>query len=186
MRDAFEQALRAGEIVRRLREFIGQGGAVRRPETAELLMDSAVALALIDARSNGIEVHRLSDAGDAEVEVDAVQIQQVLANLMRNAVDAVLGARRGDVAPSVTASVAVGNDGMVEFAITDNGPGVSSDIADRLFDPFVTTKSHGMGMGLSVCRRLIESHGGTIDVESVPGQGACFSFRLPLYRPVLH
>lgn len=67
-----------------------------------------------------------------------VQIQQVLANLMRNAVDALLGAPRGDVVLSVTASVAVGNDGMVEFAITDNGPGISSDIADRLFDPFVT------------------------------------------------
>jgi two-component system sensor kinase FixL len=186
MARASEQALRAGEIVRRLREFIGQGSADRRPEAVERLMDSAIALALIDARSNGIEVRRLSDADDAEVKVDAVQIQQVLANLMRNAVDAMLGAGRRDVSPSVTVSTTIYDDGMVEFAVSDNGPGVSSDVADRLFDPFVTTKSNGMGMGLSVCRRLIESHGGTINVESVAGEGACFSFRLPLYRAVLH
>jgi two-component system sensor kinase FixL len=186
IRQAFEQALRAGEIVRRLREFIGQSTAVRRPEPAERLIDSAIALALIDARSNGIDIRRLSDAGDALVEVDSVQIQQVLANLMRNAVDAMLGSLSKDTTPALTISTAVTNDGMVEFAVTDTGPGLSSEIAERLFDPFVTTKSNGMGMGLSVCRRLIEAHGGTIEADSVPGKGACFSFKLPLYKPVLH
>ena len=186
IRQASEQALRAGDIVRRLREFIGHGNAVRRPESVERLMDSAIEIALIDARSNGIAVNRIMDTEDVLVEVDAVQVQQVLANLMRNAVDAMLGARREDVAPEITISAALGADGMVEFSIADNGPGISIEIVDQLFEPFVTTKANGMGMGLSVCRRLIEAHDGSLSVESVPGAGATFTFYLPTYRPVLH
>lgn len=180
MRHASEQALRAGDIVRRLREFVGHSNAVRTVEHADQLVDSAMALALIDARSGGILVEREAGAGDAEVEVDAIQIQQVLVNLLRNAVDA-LESAAPDGERRLTVSTAVRPDGMIEFIVSDNGPGIAPELADRLFDPFVTTKSSGMGMGLSVCRRLIEAHGGAIEAESVPGAGATFRFFLPRY-----
>jgi len=177
------QAMRAGDIIRRLREFVGQGNGIRTVERAERLVDSAMALALLDARSRGIAIDREAEAGEAEVEVDVVQIQQVLVNLLRNAVDALSGLamRNG---PRLTVSTGVRPDGSVEFAIADNGPGVAPELAERLFEPFVTSKANGMGMGLSVCRRLIEAHGGTIEAESTPGAGATFRFRLPRFGSV--
>jgi two-component system sensor kinase FixL len=183
MRDASAQALRAGDIVRRLREFVGKGDGLRTVECADRLVDSAMALALMDARSSGIAVDRKEGAGDAQVEVDAVQIQQVLVNLLRNAVDALDGAP-DKVRRRLTVSTCAKADGTVEFIVADNGPGIAPQLAARLFEPFVTTKSNGMGMGLSVCRRLIEAHGGTIDAGSVPGEGAMFTFRLPQFRSV--
>ena len=181
MRDASAQALRAGDIVRRLREFVGKGNGVRTVERADRLVDSAMALALIDARSSGIAVDRKLGAGDAEVEIDAVQIQQVLVNLLRNGVDA-LGGAPNKIRRRLTVSTCAKADGTVEFIVADNGPGIAPQLAGRLFDPFITTKPKGMGMGLSVCRRLIESHGGTIDAESEAGAGATFTVRLPQYR----
>jgi two-component system sensor kinase FixL len=181
IRDASEQALRAGHIVRRLREFIGQSGEARTVEPADKLVDSAMAFALIDARSSGIVVDRVADAADARIEVDPIQIHQVLVNLLRNAVDALKNAPPG-IQPRITIATRE-RKRTVEFTIADNGPGIGSDLADRLFEPFVTTKAKGMGMGLSVCRRLIEAHGGAIDVESKSGEGAAFKFYLPRYGP---
>jgi len=183
IRQASEQALRAGDIVRRLREFIGQGQGVHTIERADPLVDASMALALIDARSSGIAVVREAGAGDAEIEVDAVQFQQVMVNLLRNAGDALASAPKMEDR-RLTVATAIGADGMIEFIVADNGPGIAPQLAERLFEPFVTTKAKGMGMGLSVCRRLIESHGGTIDAESEPGAGATFKVRLPRYRSV--
>jgi two-component system, LuxR family, sensor kinase FixL len=174
---ASAQALRAGEIVRRLREFVGQGNGERRAERAQGLTDSAMAMALIDARLSGISVERIADAGDTEVLVDAVQIQQVLVNLLRNAVDA-LGSEDPD-GRRITVTTRRGPRKSIQFIVADNGPGIAPDLRDRLFDPFVTTKAKGMGMGLSVCRRLIEAHGGTLGVKSGAGKGASFIFDLP-------
>jgi two-component system sensor kinase FixL len=178
VRLASAQALRAGDIVRRLREFVGQGNGARTTERVERLVDSAMALALLDASSRGVAIDREAKVGDATVEVDVVQIQQVLVNLLRNAIDALAGLpmERG---PRLTISTGLNPDGAVEFVVADNGPGVAPELVERLFEPFVTTKANGMGMGLSVCRRLIEAHGGTIEAESVRGAGARFSFRLP-------
>lgn len=183
VRLASAQAMRAGDIVRRLREFVGQGNGIRTVERAERLVDSAMALALLDARTRGIAIDREAKAGEAEVEVDVVQIQQVLVNLLRNAVDALSGVALEN-GPRLTVSTCVQPDGSVEFAIADNGPGVAPELAERLFEPFVTTKANGMGMGLSVCRRLIEAHGGAIEAESNPGAGATFRFRLPRFGSV--
>jgi two-component system, LuxR family, sensor kinase FixL len=183
MENAAEQAMRAGDIVRRLREFIGHGQGERTVERAEQLVDSAIALALIDARSSGITVDRRAGAGEAEVEVDAVQIQQVMANLLRNAVEAMGGASCGSAA-KLTISTAKTPNAMIEFVVADTGPGIAPELQEQLFEPFVSTKSNGMGMGLSVCRRLIQAHGGTIAAESVSGEGAIFTFKLPEFRPV--
>jgi len=183
MRQASEQALRAGDIVRRLREFVSHGNGVRTLERAEKLVDSAMALALMEARSSGISIDRVAGVGDARVEADAIQIQQVLVNLLRNAVDALSAAPKG-IVPRLTISTREGEDGRVEFSVTDNGPGIAPNLAERIFEPFMTTKPKGMGMGLSVCRRLVESHGGTIHAGSEPGAGATFTVGLPRYRSI--
>jgi two-component system, LuxR family, sensor kinase FixL len=182
MQHASDQALRAGDIVRRLRDFIGQGDGVRSVEPVEALVDSAMALALIGARSSGVAVEREAGVGDAEVQVDTVQIQQALVNLLRNAVEAMGPAPRARRA-RLTISTRNGPNDSVEIRVADTGPGVAPEIANRLFEPFVTTKETGMGMGLSVSRRLIEAHGGSIETDANPGGGAAFTLRLPRFRP---
>jgi two-component system sensor kinase FixL len=108
----------------------------------------------------------------------------VLVNLLRNAVEAMKLAEDGaQGAHCLTVQTRVLPDGMIEIGVIDNGPGIAPELRDRLFQPFVTTKSKGMGMGLSVCRRLIEAHGGTIAVSAGPdGRGAAFRFTLPQFR----
>jgi two-component system sensor kinase FixL len=182
MRKASEQALRAGNIVRRLREFVGKDNGERTVERAERLVDAAIALALIDARSSGIAVNRREGADEARVEVDVVQIQQVLVNLLRNAVEAMRGGP-SESGPGLTIATA-SKPGVVEISVADNGPGIEPAMLGRLFEPFVTTKTKGLGMGLSVCRRLIEAHGGTIEAQSEPGCGATFRVTLPQYRSI--
>ena len=180
MTAAAEQGLRAGKIVRSLWEFVGKGEGKRRVERADRLVESALALALIDANATGISVERRADAGDAAVEVDVVQIQQVLVNLMRNAVDALLVQATLPMHLSVRTRKLRPQD-MVEFCVSDNGSGIAPEIRDHLFEPFVTTKAKGMGMGLSVCRRIVEAHGGTISMQANHGAGSTFKFTLPCY-----
>jgi two-component system sensor kinase FixL len=184
MARASEQALRAGEIVKRLRAFISQGAGVRTVESVEQLVDGAMALALIDAKYAGISVEKQIEAEAVQVEVDRIQIHQVIVNLLRNAVDAMMLSPPGKPRQLRVAVAAEGED-VVAFVVADTGPGISPDIYEHLFEPFVTSKMNGMGMGLSLCQRLIESHGGTISVENRPDMGATFTFRLPRFRPEL-
>jgi two-component system sensor kinase FixL len=175
---AAEQGLRAGAIVRGLREFVTKGDGGRLPERADTLVEAAMALALLDIRGTGINLEH-EPAGEAMVEVDRVQIQQVLVNLLRNAVDALVtnapGAER-----RLTVSVRdLADEGVVAFCVADTGPGIPPEICDRLFEPFVTSKPKGMGMGLSVCQRIVEAHDGTIGMECGDGAGATFRIRLP-------
>ena len=175
---AAEQGMRAGAIIRGLRSFARKGDGTRRIEAADALVDSAMALALLGADAAGIEVHRDPAGGGAMIEVDPVQIQQVLVNLLRNAVDALVtnppGARR--LVEVHTRDLPA--EGLVLFRIADTGPGIAPEVRGRLFKPFVTSKIKGMGMGLSVCQRIVEAHGGTIEVESEFGSGAVFTVRL--------
>ena len=175
---AAEQGMRAGAIIRGLRSFARKGDGMRRIEAADALVDSAMALALLGADAAGIEVHRDPAGGGAMIEVDPVQIQQVLVNLLRNAVDALV-----TNPPEARRLVTVHTrdlpyEGIVMFRIADTGPGIAPEVRGRLFKPFVTSKVKGMGMGLSVCQRIVEAHGGTIEVESEFGSGAVFEVRL--------
>ena len=179
---ALEQALRAGHIVRRLQQFIRKGDGETHATLAADLVDASIALALTDARAKGITVIRTSDENGASVNVDAVQIQQVLVNLMRNAVDA-LEANPGAADRHISVETRrLPGENLVEFVVADSGPGIASGYRERLFQPFVTSKATGMGMGLSVCRRIIEAHAGTIEAESAQGSGATFRFRLPRFE----
>jgi two-component system sensor kinase FixL len=108
--------------------------------------------------------------------IDKIQIQQVLLNLMRNAVEAMAGSARREL--SIT-TVRAGD--MVEISVADTGPGLPESVRARLFQPFVTTKSSGMGVGLSVCRTIVEAHGGELRVEDGAGGGTVFLFTVPHY-----
>ena len=172
---AAEEALRAGQIIRRLRDFVARGETERGIESLPKLVEEASALALVGAKEHGIRV-RFDFRPEVElVLADKVQIQQVALNLMRNAVDAMADSSRRDL----TVTIEPADDDMARVSVADTGPGISPDIADQLFQPFVTTKRTGMGVGLSISRTIIEAHGGRIWVESNPDGGAVFRFTLP-------
>src|SRR5215469_7716896 len=175
MDKAADQALRAGEIIRRLRDFVSRGESERRVEDVKKLIEEASALALVGAKDKGVRVRFAFAPGLNYVLADKVQVQQVLLNLVRNAIDAMenVPTRELVVATSATPT------NMVEISVADTGGGIASEIADQLFQPFVTTKSHGMGVGLSISRTIIESHGGSITPRPNPGGGTIFSFTLP-------
>ncbi len=176
---AAEQALRAGTIIRRLRDFVARGETTRRMENLTEVVQEAGALALIGARGAGVQVRFINDRGVDLVLVDKVQIQQVLLNLIRNGVDAMTDSPVKDL--SIT--VEPGPAGFAQVIVADSGPGVSPDIASQLFQPFVSTKPAGLGVGLSISRTIVEAHGGRIWVETAPGGGAAFHLTLPTDTP---
>ena len=170
---AARDADRAGQIIRRLRAFVEKRETVRAPEMLAPLIAEAVALASPGLKSMSIHTDVPHDL--PELQLDRVQIQQVLVNLLRNAAEAATGSAETKI--TVTAR----RDGEdVRLSVRDNGPGVAPDIAARLFGPFVTSKADGMGMGLNICRTIVEAHGGHIWAESPPEGGAVFHFRLPV------
>jgi two-component system sensor kinase FixL len=176
------QALRGGQIIRRLREFVSRGEADQRLQDTSKLIEEAGTLALVGTRENGIQASFRLAPQLPPVLVDRIQIQQVLLNLIRNAVEAMTqeGAAAGE-APRrelVVTAVSTSPD-EVEVSVADTGPGLSPEIAGRLFEPFVTTKPGGMGVGLSISRTIIEAHGGRLWAEPNPGGGTVFRFTLP-------
>jgi len=178
IRDAMDkaaaQALRAGDIIRRLRDFVARGENERSVEHARKLIEEASALALVGAKNLGIRTRFDFDPAVAFVLVDKIQIQQVLLNLMRNAIEAMEAVERRELTIATKAADA----DMAMISVGDTGPGIAPDVADRLFQPFTTTKATGMGVGLSICRTIIEAHGGQIWVEPNAGGGAVFHFTL--------
>jgi two-component system sensor kinase FixL len=169
---AAAEALRAGEIIRRLRDFVARGETERKVESLHKLIEEASALALVGAKEHGVRVRFDMDPAVDLVLADRVQIQQVVLNLIRNAIDAMAEAERRDLIVSVRADE---ND-MALVSVADSGPGIDAEVADRLFQPFVTTKRTGMGVGLSISRTIVEAHGGRIWAEPNEGGGAIFRF----------
>lgn len=175
LEETAQQSLRAGEIIRHLREFVTRGETEMTVETMRKLIEEAGALALVGSREQGVRsVFDFAPKG-AKVLVDRVQIQQVLINLMRNAMEAM---RDSDQRELIVRTAT--RDGYVAVEIADTGPGISDEIAARLFQPFVTSKASGMGIGLSISKRIIEAHGGQISVSRNDKGGATFTFSLPL------
>ncbi len=171
---AESQAVRAGEIVRRLRDFISRGEADARIEQLEPLIEDAVALTAPNAKAEQVEVRLKLAPKTRRVLADRIQIQQILVNLIRNATEAM----RDTPGPrSLTISTAM-RRGMVEVSVRDTGPGMAPDFAKQLFSPFLSTKKTGMGVGLSICRRIVEAHGGRMWLEWSES-GADFRFTIP-------
>jgi len=171
---AAEQALRAGEIIRRLRDFAARGETERRVESLVRIVEEASALALVGAKEHGVAVRFEYDPAIDLVLADRVQIQQVVLNLIRNAIDAMEESPRRELAIVVDRP---GAD-FARISVVDSGPGVAPEMQAQLFQPFVTTKRQGMGVGLSISRTIVEAHGGQIWVEPTPGGGATFRFTL--------
>jgi two-component system sensor kinase FixL len=174
MDKAAEQALRAGQIIRRLRDFVARGESERRVESVKKLVEEASALALVGAKDHGVRVRFQFDPAVDLVLADKVQIQQVLLNLLRNAVEAMESSQRREL----VISTATGKDGMIAISVADTGSGIAPEVMSHLFQPFVTNKRHGMGVGLSISRTIVEAHGGQIDVEPNLDGGTVFRFTL--------
>jgi two-component system sensor kinase FixL len=175
---AAEQALRAGQIIRRLRDFVAKGEAERRIESLPKLLEEAGALAMIGAKERGVHL-RFDISREVElVLADKVQIQQVVLNLMRNAIDAMEDSPRRELVVAARPA----EDDLVDISVSDTGPGISPTIAETLFQPFMTTKATGMGVGLSISRTIVEAHGGRIWAEPRKGGGTVFHFTLRTVR----
>jgi two-component system, LuxR family, sensor kinase FixL len=176
---AEEQALRAGQIIKRLREFFARGESDRRPENLQKLIEEASALALAGAKEIGAHISFSFDRRAHPVVVDKVQIQQVILNLMRNALEALQDVERRELKVTTRGLDAE----TVEVSVIDSGPGIAPEIAAKLFQPFMTTKRNGMGVGLSISRTIIEAHGGKLWTESNPKGGTIFRLTLKTVHP---
>jgi two-component system sensor kinase FixL len=174
MDSAAEQAIRAGQIIRRLRDFVARGESERRVEGMAKLVEEASALALVGIKDQGIHVRFDLNRSNDLVLADKVQIQQVLLNLIRNAIEAMHDSPRRELLISTTPA----EDGMLLISVADTGAGISPEVSGQLFRPFVTTKRQGMGVGLSISRTIFEAHGGRIWIEPNPGGGTVFQFTL--------
>ena len=169
-----QQTNRAGDVIRRLRDHVAKRNPVRQPEDVNMVVREAVELGLIGTRNQGLQTTIEFDEAVGAVLLDRVQIGQVVINLVRNAVEAMEASERRALTISTHAL-----PGAVEIVVTDSGEGLAPEIAGRLFEPFVTSKPSGLGLGLSICRELIEAHGGKLSAAPGADGGMAFTIRLP-------
>jgi len=169
-----KEAVRAGQIVRRLRDYISRGETERQVVSLTRLVNEASALAFVGSGTQTVDL-TIKIGAHYRVLVDRVQIQQVLLNLIRNAVEAMHDLPHGRLTISATQPT----NGFTEVIVSDSGPGLAPEIAENLFAPFQSTKAAGMGVGLSICRTIIEAHHGRIWANESPYGGTSFHFTLP-------
>lgn len=173
---AVAQTVRAGQIIRRLREFVEKKAPDHVLGDLNATVEEAIALGLVGAADHGIDLKTHLEPDLPPMLFDKIQIQQVVVNLLRNAIEALAQTEWRRIVVT-TASV----DGeFVEISVADSGPGVAPEMMPHLFHPFATSKAWGMGMGLNICRRIVDAHGGRLWVSPNPGGGALFRFRLPI------
>lgn len=171
---ATAQLQRADGIIRRLRSFIQKSEPTKTTEFVSTVFEDAVGL--LGMRRDGLNITTRTAPRLPKVVIDRVEIQQVLVNLMRNAVEAMERQTRRELELSAVST----DDGHVQISVKDSGSGLAQDVADKLFQPFVSTKANGMGVGLSICRTIIVRNGGRIWAESNPQGGTLFSFTIPI------
>jgi two-component system sensor histidine kinase DctS len=180
-----EQAERAGRVIKSVHDFVRRRHSAHEVIAADLLIDSVLPLVRLQARKSGarVEVDVVQPA--PRVKVDRTMIEQVLLNLARNAVQAMeTDTPLADRVLTLRVRLVPGAQRQwVRFSVIDAGPGIAAEVASRLFTPFFTTKDEGMGLGLSLCRTVIEQHGGAMDFEHLPSRGVEFRFTLPLSLP---
>jgi C4-dicarboxylate-specific signal transduction histidine kinase len=170
------QVERAAEVVRRLRNFIRLGRSETAPVTVPRLVQEAIAYCRTELDTQGIELQSRLARDLPAVTADALQIEQVIVNLVRNAAEALTDAGRHDGKVVIEAELDAAD--FVVIRVRDNGPGFDPDLTERAIDPFATTKSDGLGLGLSLARSIVEAHGGRLSIES-SASGAVVSFSLP-------
>jgi len=181
LRLAFEEianeGLRAGQILRGIRNLVQRQGAASDAVDLNALAAEAVRLIEPQARMHGVTVRLEGAEALPPVQADGTQIEQVMLNLMLNGLEA--AALAHGRAREVTVATAAQRD-AIEVAVSDTGGGLAPAVEQRLFTPFFTTKAHGLGLGLAICRSIVESHGGRLWASSQPGAGTTFRFSLPL------
>ena len=173
-----EQTSRAGNIIRRLRSFIEKREPIRVEEDLGKTVEEAIRLGMMDAADRNIHLELNADPGLPNTLIDRIQIQQVVINLMKNAAEAMENSPRR----ALTITVAAVSPDFLQVAVADTGPGLDREVADKLFQAFMTTKKTGMGMGLNICRSIVEAHGGRLWAEDNPGGGTVFRFNVPIAK----
>ncbi len=177
------QAHRASEMIRRLRSFVARGTHEMEPIDVNDVVREASRLALIGAADQHVHTNFDLAADLPEVTADRIQVQQVIVNLIRNGIDAMLEtAQNASDRALLVIETGRNAEGHVLISVCDAGPGIPADIAADIFNPFVTTKKGGMGIGLSVSRSIVEAHGGRIWVDRPQSGGTRFLFTLPVAR----
>lgn len=179
MKKASAQAERAGKIIRRVREFVNKREPNRAPVALADVVDDAIGFAQLEAKNAGIDIQVDVPTDLPPVFVDRVMIEQVVMNLVKNGVEAMHPPGGGR---ELSVRARVDGEDLVELAVADRGHGFPAADAEKLFTPFYTTKPEGMGMGLSICRSIVEFHGGRLWAQPNPGGGSVFRVTLPL-RP---
>jgi len=175
---ATEQARRAGDIIRRLRGMVKKGENRHESIKLDRLIPEAIAFLEWELRYKAVDLELRLNAGDHPVYADPVQIEQVLINMIRNGLDSI---RAGRVAGGrIVVQTEVTERATLRVSVRDNGPGIDPYVLARLFEPFLTTKQKGLGIGLSISRSIIEAHGGTLWGKNQPAGGSVFGFELPL------
>jgi two-component system sensor kinase FixL len=174
---ADEQAARAGDVIRHVREFVAKGETERRLEDLNEVVEEAAALALVETEQNGIRTFMRLGRDLPPMLIDRVQIQQVIVNLVRNAAEAMESVQPQELTISTVRRL---EERAVEIAVADTGPGIARDIVPRLFQPFVSGKRAGLGLGLSICREIAAAHGGRLSAAANAPMGTVFSLVLPL------
>ena len=174
---AGDEALRAGEIIRRLRSFVELGETERQLQDIVFPIKEAVQLSLVGDDAKSIRLMWEIEDGLPKVSIDRVQMQQVFQNLIRNAADVLLN-QSGD--RIIKIGIKRPADDHIVVSVEDNGPGLDPSIRERIFLPFVTTKRNGMGIGLSISRTIVEAHGGQIYLEQPESNGGRFCVKLPI------
>jgi two-component system, LuxR family, sensor kinase FixL len=177
MQKVVEQGDRARQIIQRIRDHVSKRAAEKQVESLLGTIEEASALAMVGV--HGLKLKIQVDEDAREAVIDKIQIQQVLLNLMRNAAEAMAGLARREL--SITA---IRTKNMIEISVADTGPGLPEAVRARLFQPFVTTKLDGMGVGLSVCHTIVEAHGGALRAEEGRGGGTVFRLTLPCHAAV--
>jgi PAS domain S-box-containing protein len=182
------QAQRAGQIIHRIRAFVKRSEPQRQPSQAREIVDDAVELAMIELRRRNVSIHTYVAQRLPQLMVDPILIEQVLLNLLKNAAEAIDNAKlppaRRNIELRVVPRHTPDEGGVIEFSVTDSGPGLKEEVLGRMYEAFFSTKSDGLGIGLSLCRSIIESHHGRIRAENLyngPSVVGCrFSFTLPV------
>ncbi|RUP35216.1 MAG: PAS domain-containing sensor histidine kinase, partial [Curvibacter sp.] len=184
LRRIAEQAERAGRVIKSVHDFVRRRDQAREPVAARALLEAIMPLVTLQARKLGVRVITDIEPGLPEVLCDRTMVEQVLLNLARNGMQAMEPCELAQRVLRIEARKAASNEssGWLEWRVIDHGPGIPKEVSEQLFTPFFTTKAEGMGLGLSLCRTVVEQHGGYLGFEAQEPRGTIFSFTLPVKK----
>lgn len=174
------QAERAGEVVHRIKSFVRKGELFYEPININLLLDEVINMIQQEVQQYPLQLIFIKNEFLPLIDIDKIQIQQVILNLLRNAIEAMQASNIKH--PKVDIDIKQNTENRILLKISDNGPGFNEEVANYLFEPYFSTKAEGMGLGLAICRSIIEAHSGQLLGESLHGGGSCFQFDLPIKK----